>query len=137
MPRTLVAELKDHLDSTVELRGWAQAIRDQKNMQFLVLRDETGLAQLILPKQDPPSELNEAISALTPESAVTITGLVVADERVKLGGLEIQLASLTVDSPADGAGMDAIRGRLARHHSLLYARSRRAQPGARDRHVDA
>jgi nondiscriminating aspartyl-tRNA synthetase len=101
VPRTLVAELKDHLDSTVELRGWAQAIRDQKSMQFLVLRDETGLAQLILPKQDPPSELNEAISALTPESAVTIAGLVVADERVKLGGLEIQLASLTVDSPAE------------------------------------
>ena len=101
MPRTLVAELKDHLDSTVELRGWAQAIRDQKNMQFLVLRDETGLDQLILPKQDPPSELNEAISALTPESAVTIAGLVVADERVKLGGLEIQLASLTVDSSAE------------------------------------
>jgi nondiscriminating aspartyl-tRNA synthetase len=101
VPRTLIAELKDHLDSTVELRGWAQAIRDQKSMQFLVLRDETGLAQLVLPKQHPPSELNEAISALTPESAVTIAGLVVADERVRLGGLEIQLASLTVDSPAE------------------------------------
>ncbi len=101
MPRVPIAELKEHLDGTVELRGWAQAIRDQKSMQFLVLRDETGLAQLVLPKQDPPSELNEAISALTPESAVTITGLVVADERVKLGGLEIQLASLTVESPAE------------------------------------
>ena len=101
MPRTPIAELKDHVDSTVELRGWTQAVRDQKSMQFLVLRDETGLAQLVLPKQDPPSELNEAISALTPESAVTIAGLVVADERVKLGGLEIQLASLTVDSPAE------------------------------------
>ena len=101
MPRVPIAELKEHLDSTVELRGWAQAIRDQKSMQFLVLRDETGLAQLVLAKQDPPSELNEAISALTPESAVTIAGLVVADERVKLGGLEIQLASLTVDSPAE------------------------------------
>jgi nondiscriminating aspartyl-tRNA synthetase len=101
VPRAQIAELKEHLDSTVELRGWAQAIRDQKSMQFLVLRDETGLAQLVLPKQDPPSELNQAISALTPESAVTVTGLVVADERVKLGGLEIQLASLTVDSPAE------------------------------------
>jgi len=101
VPRVPIAELKEHLDGTVELRGWAQAIRDQKSMQFLVLRDETGLAQLVLPKQDPSSELNEAISALTPESAVTITGLVVADERVKLGGLEIQLASLTVESPAE------------------------------------
>lgn len=69
-------------------------------MQFVVLRDETGLAQLIVDKNDPPSELNETISALTPESAVTVTGLVVADERVKLGGLEIRLASLTVESPA-------------------------------------
>ena len=101
MPRTPIAELKEHIDSTVELRGWAQAIRDQKSMQFLVLRDETGSAQLVLPKQDPPSELNEAISALTPESAVTVAGLVVADERVKLGGLEIQLASLTLDSQAE------------------------------------
>ncbi len=101
MARTSIADLKSHLTQTVELRGWVHAIRDQKRMQFLVLRDETGLAQLILDKQDPPSELNEAISALTPESAVTVTGLVVADERVKLGGLEIQLASLTVDSPAE------------------------------------
>ncbi|HXC45467.1 MAG TPA: aspartate--tRNA(Asn) ligase, partial [Solirubrobacteraceae bacterium] len=86
---------------TVELRGWVHAIRDQKRMQFLVLRDETGLAQLVLGKDDPPSECNEAISALTPESAVTVTGVVVADERVKLGGLEVQLASLIVDSPAE------------------------------------
>jgi nondiscriminating aspartyl-tRNA synthetase len=101
VPRTLIADLKAHLDGTVELRGWVHAIRDQKRVQFLVLRDETGLAQLVLGKEDPPSELNGAVSALTPESAVTVTGLVVADERVKLGGLEIQLASLEVDSPAE------------------------------------
>jgi nondiscriminating aspartyl-tRNA synthetase len=99
--RVVVADLKSHLDDTVELRGWVHAVRDQKRMQFVVLRDETGLAQLILGKDEQPSELNEAVSALTPESAVTVTGLVVADERVKLGGLEIQLASLTVDSPAE------------------------------------
>ena len=99
--RTQVADLKSHVQETVELRGWVHAIRDQKRMQFVVLRDETGFAQLILGKEEQPSELNEAISALTPESAVTVTGLVVADERVKLGGLEIQLASLTVDSPAE------------------------------------
>ncbi len=99
--RTSIADLKSHVQETVELRGWVHAIRDQKRMQFVVLRDETGLAQLILGKEEQPSELNEAISALTPESAVTVTGLVVADERVKLGGLEIQLASLSVDSPAE------------------------------------
>jgi nondiscriminating aspartyl-tRNA synthetase len=99
--RVVVADLKSHLDDAVELRGWVHAVRDQKRMQFVVLRDETGLAQLVLAKADPTSELNETISMLTPESAVTVTGLVVADERVKLGGVEIQLASVTVDSPAE------------------------------------
>jgi nondiscriminating aspartyl-tRNA synthetase len=99
--RTLVAELRSHLDETVELRGWVHAVRDQKRMQFVVLRDETGMAQLIAAKEEEPSELNETISALTPESAIVVSGVVVADERVKLGGLEIQLASLTVDSPAE------------------------------------
>jgi nondiscriminating aspartyl-tRNA synthetase len=99
--RTLIADLTSHLDEKVELRGWVHTIRDQKRMQFVVLRDESGMAQLITGKEEQPSELNEAISALTPESAVTVTGLVVADERVKLGGLEVQLASLSVDSPAE------------------------------------
>ena len=101
MARVAVADLKSHLDETVELRGWVHAIRDQKRMQFVVLRDETGAAQLVLGKEEQPSELNTTISALTPESAITVTGVVVADERVKLGGLEIQLASLAVDSPAE------------------------------------
>jgi nondiscriminating aspartyl-tRNA synthetase len=99
--RVVVADLKSHLHDTVELRGWVHAVRDQKRVQFVVLRDETGLAQLVLAKEDPPSELNETISVVTPESAVTVTGLVVADERVKLGGVEIQLASVAVDSPAE------------------------------------
>src|SRR5450755_2070246 len=70
-------------------------------MQFLVIRDESGLAQVVLAKDEPPSELNEAISALTVESAVTIKGTVAADERVKLGGLELKLESIEVDSPAE------------------------------------
>ncbi|MGH2878013.1 MAG: aspartate--tRNA(Asn) ligase [Solirubrobacteraceae bacterium] len=101
MPRTLIADLKEHIGQSVQLRGWVAAVRDQKRVQFVILRDETGMAQLILGKDEQPSDLNEAISALAPESAVTVTGEVVADQRVKLGGLEVQLASLTLDSPAE------------------------------------
>ena len=101
MPRTLIADLKEHIGQTVRLRGWVGAVRDQKRVQFVILRDETGMAQLTLGKDEPPSELNEAISALAPESAVTVWGTVVSDDRVKLGGLEVQLASLTTDSPAE------------------------------------
>ena len=101
MDRTLIEDLQGSIDARVRVRGWVHAIRDQKKVQFVVLRDETGLAQVVLPKGDPPSELNEAVSALTPESAVSIVGTVVADERVKLGGLELKLEGLSVDSPAE------------------------------------
>jgi nondiscriminating aspartyl-tRNA synthetase len=99
--RVLVADLKSHLDKTVTLRGWVHAIRDQKRVQFVVLRDETGLVQLVHPRGEEQDDLGETISALTPESAITVTGVVVADERVKLGGLEVQLSELSVDSPAE------------------------------------
>jgi nondiscriminating aspartyl-tRNA synthetase len=101
MTRTPTAQLADRVDERVTVRGWAQAIRDQKRMQFVIVRDETGLVQVALAKQEPPSALNEAVSALTAESAVTITGTVVADERVKLGGLELKLEELAVDALAE------------------------------------
>jgi nondiscriminating aspartyl-tRNA synthetase len=101
MTRTLVSELPEHVGEQVSVRGWVQVVRDQKRMQFLVVRDESGSVQVVLGKEDPPGELNEVISGLAAESAVTVTGTVVADERVKLGGLELQLDGLTVDSPAE------------------------------------
>ena len=101
MTRTLIAELREKVGEQVTVRGWVQAVRDQKRMQFVIVRDETGLAQAVLAKEEPPSELNEAISALTAESAVNVTGTVVADERVKLGGLELRLEGLWVDSLAE------------------------------------
>jgi nondiscriminating aspartyl-tRNA synthetase len=99
--RTLIAELPGLISERVRLRGWVNALRDQKRVQFIVLRDETGLAQVVLAKGDPPSELNERLSALTVESAVTIVGTVAADERVNLGGLELKLEELEVDSLAE------------------------------------
>jgi nondiscriminating aspartyl-tRNA synthetase len=99
--RTLIGELGEKVGERVRIRGWVHAIRDQKKVQFLVIRDETGLAQVVLPKEDPPSDLNEVVSALTAESAVTVTGTVVADERVNLGGLELRLEELAVDSLAE------------------------------------
>jgi aspartyl/asparaginyl-tRNA synthetase len=97
----MIEELPAKVGEQACVRGWVHAVRDQKRMQFVIVRDETGLVQVALAKQEPPSELNEALSALTVESAVTLTGLVVADERVKLGGLELKLEDLRVDSAAE------------------------------------
>jgi aspartyl-tRNA synthetase len=101
MSRALISELPSKVGETVRLRGWVNAVRDQKRMQFVIVRDETGLAQVVTEKTDPPSELNERISELAEESAVTLTGEVLADERVRLGGVEVRLQTLGVDSPAE------------------------------------
>ncbi len=101
MPRTLTGDLNSKVGERATVRGWIQAVRDQKRVQFLVVRDESGAVQVVTGKGEPPSALNEQISALTPESAVTVSGQVVADERVNLGGLELQLEELEVDSLAE------------------------------------
>ena len=101
MRRTLIEGLPGSVGEQVTIRGWVHTVRDQKRMQFVIVRDETGLAQAVLAKEEPPSPLNEAVSALTAESAVTVTGTVVADERVKLNGLELKLEALEVDSLAE------------------------------------
>ncbi|HYM44906.1 MAG TPA: aspartate--tRNA(Asn) ligase [Solirubrobacteraceae bacterium] len=101
MGRTLTADLNARVGERATVRGWVQAVRDQKRVQFVVVRDEAGAVQAVLGKDEPPSPLNEAVSALTPESAVTLTGLLVADERVNLGGLELRLEELHVDSLAE------------------------------------
>lgn len=100
MERTLIKDLKDHIGEQVTLKGWLQTLRDQKSMQFIILRDKTGLAQVAHWKKGNP-ELAELISTLGTESALTVTGKVVENEVVKLGGIEIQLEALKVENNAE------------------------------------
>lgn len=100
MDRTLIKDLKEKVGQQVTLKGWLQTLRDQKSMQFLILRDKTGLAQIAHWKKGNP-ELAELISTLGTESALTLTGNVVANEVVKLGGIEVQLESLIVENNAE------------------------------------
>ncbi|HEV7943053.1 MAG TPA: aspartate--tRNA(Asn) ligase [Solirubrobacteraceae bacterium] len=100
MKRVHISQLGDHVGQTVQMQGWVHSVRDQKRVQFVIIRDGTGLAQVVLEKSEQPSELNEAVSALTPESAITLEGEAVADPRVKLGGVEVRLQALQVASAA-------------------------------------
>ncbi|HEV7529119.1 MAG TPA: aspartate--tRNA(Asn) ligase [Solirubrobacteraceae bacterium] len=125
MKRTLIDELPGLIGERVRLRGWVHALRDQKRVQFIVLRDETGLAQVVLAKEDPPNELNERVSALTVESAVTIVGKVAADERVNLSGLEVKLEELEVDSLAEPEVPIAVDSALDKRIDWRYLDLRR------------
>lgn len=100
MQRTYICDLNDHIDQEVKVQGWLQTLRDQKKMQFLILRDRTGLVQ-VAHYRPANEEMADLISGLGSESALTITGKVVKNEIVKLGGLEIQLKDLKVENAAE------------------------------------
>ena len=100
MERTLIKDLRGSVEKTVCVQGWLQTLRDQKKMQFLILRDPTGLAQVAHWKPNNEA-LAEEIAKLGTETALTITGKVVDNPVVKLNGLEIQLESMVVENAAE------------------------------------
>ena len=54
--RTPIEQLPQKIGERVTIRGRVHAVRDQKRVQFVIVRDETGLVQVVLEKSDPPSE---------------------------------------------------------------------------------
>ena len=97
--RSLIKNLAASSDGPVELSGWVETLRDQKRIQFVILRDESGSVQVTY-KREEVDALADTISSLTTGSFVQVKGNLVHDERVKLGGIEIQLHELTITSLA-------------------------------------
>ena len=87
MIRTLVADLRDHIGETVTIAGWVHALRLQRAMQFVLVRDHTGTVQVTWKRDGGPLEAQ--LDGLSAESAVKITGRVVANPKVVLHGLEL------------------------------------------------
>jgi len=100
MIRTKVNQLKSAIGQEVRIKGWINTIRDQKTMQFVIVRDETGTIQLTNSRKDNPG-LAEVISGLTSESVIDVTGQVAANATVNMGGLEIYPREITILSLAD------------------------------------
>src|SRR3989344_3457170 len=100
MQRTTIKDIARHGGETVRICGWIQTLRSQKRMQFLVIRDQSGSAQLVHEKAS-NAELASVIEELTTESAVEIVGKVILNPAVKLGGIEVSIESIVVVSKAE------------------------------------
>lgn len=110
--RIRLADLAASADGAlVTVGGFVDTVRDQKKVQFIILRDESGAAQLVNPAlreddEDAASsperrELTDLISSITNGSFIRVTGELKHDERVKLGGLEIKIHTLQVTGMAE------------------------------------
>lgn len=98
--RILIRNLAALDDGLVTVSGWVDTVRDQKKVQFVVLRDESGALQLVHPRAEENDPIADAISPLATGTFLTVTGQLKHDERVKLGGIEVLIETLEVVAEA-------------------------------------
>lgn len=100
METVLIKNLGDHVGQPVTIQGWLYNRRSSGKIQFLIVRDGSGLVQGVMVKKEVAPELYEAAQTLTQESALKLTGLVRAEERA-LGGYEMQVTGVEVIAIAE------------------------------------
>ena len=98
MIRVPVAGLREHAGETVTIAGWVHTLRLQRAMQFVLVRDQTGVVQVTHRRDG--SALEARLDRLTVESAVRVTGRVADNPVVSLGGLEIVPDEVVVENLA-------------------------------------
>lgn len=94
MERILAKELKKHLNQKVVVRGWLNNVRAFGKMNFLILRDRSGLMQVVVQEK---GEMDK-IASLQPGSVLTIQGEAVPSQQAGLG-VEIIHPQIRVEVP--------------------------------------
>ena len=96
---TRIAELKNKAGQEVTLAGWLYNSRASGKVQFLIIRDGTGLCQCVVEKAKVLEELFEQLKRLGQESSLTVTGTVREDAR-SVGGYELAVTAAEIISTA-------------------------------------
>jgi nondiscriminating aspartyl-tRNA synthetase len=107
MERTFTKDLPEHAGRRVRLAGWIHGRRRLSRRTFVVLRDGTGLAQLVV-----EGELRERVDALLPETVIEVEGDAVATPQAP-SGVEVHAPTLRVlAEPAAPPPVELRRPRL-------------------------
>ncbi len=95
MEHVYLKRIGEHVGKEVEIRGWLYNKRSSGRIQFLIIRDGTGMIQGVLVKNEVPAEVFEAAQELTQESSLIVRGVVREDERSP-GGYELSLTDVQI-----------------------------------------
>ena len=119
----------------VVVRGWVMPTRSSGKIAFVSLRDGTGYLQVVVSKKDVPEPVWEALSTLTQETSVEVTGTVRADARAP-GGVELTATDLRLLGTSHEFPISPKEHGTAFlfEHRHLWLRSRRQVAIARVRH---
>ena len=102
-----VNELDKYKGKEITFSAYVDAIRDKKWVMFVILRDNTGKVQMTIEKSEEANkELLDIMTNLTVESTIKVTGKLVENEAVKLGGIEIIPSKIEVTSVAEPLPFD-------------------------------
>ncbi|HEX6091192.1 MAG TPA: asparagine--tRNA ligase [Gemmatimonadales bacterium] len=134
-PPVQIADLGQHADRDVTVRGWVATTRSSGKIAFLVMRDGSGLLQCVISKKDVAPGVWEAFQSLTQEASVAVTGAVRADARAP-GGYELLATDLVLlgASPEFPISPKEHGTTFLFEHRHLWLRSRRQVAIARVRH---
>ncbi|HEX3388348.1 MAG TPA: aspartate--tRNA(Asn) ligase [Streptosporangiaceae bacterium] len=101
--RVLAADLPRHVGEHVMIAGWLHRRRELKSVTFLIVRDRSGLAQVVL-RDDA-----EAPPGLTEETVIEVRGVVAANPQAP-GGAELISPVLTaLSGPAEPPPLEIYR----------------------------
>lgn len=80
------------VDKEVTLAGWVHNIRDLGGKKFILLRDSTGILQIVVDKS---SDSFKIASELSQESVIVVKGIVKTDPRAP-GGVEVHASKIEI-----------------------------------------
>jgi len=96
-----IADIAQFEGKEVTLRGWVYNRRSSGKLQFILLRDGTGIIQCVAFKGNFTPEQFDGLDKATQESSISITGKVRKDARAP-GGFELDMSGFEVHQIADG-----------------------------------
>ena len=102
-PIIRLIEAKDYVGQVVTVRGWIKRRTGKGKINFLRVRDGSGIFQAVAFRPNIGDEKFAQVRSLTTESSVILTGLIKADERAPgvPGGYEMDLQDIEVVQIAD------------------------------------
>ena len=95
---TRIEDIGLHEGQEVTIKGWLSLKTGKGKLQFLRVRDGTGIVQAVVFRKDVSTEVFDRAKRLSLESSLIVTGLVRADERAPgtPGGYEIGVTDLQI-----------------------------------------
>ncbi|HTP26772.1 MAG TPA: amino acid--tRNA ligase-related protein, partial [Anaeromyxobacteraceae bacterium] len=90
-----IADIAGHEGKEVTLHGWLHNRRSSGRVQFLEVRDGTGMIQCVLLKGNVPAEVFLEADHLPQETSLAVTGAVKKDARAPLG-FELEVKGLQI-----------------------------------------